>query len=65
MHRSSTVCKFIVQNSFDVRGQQTMDFFTGGNIMDFFRHKSDGLKLEQLMDLFSYKHAAFHFKDVN
>ncbi len=40
MHRSNTVYKRkIIQNylvDFDVRGQQGMDFFTGGNvIMDY------------------------------
>ncbi len=40
MHRSSTVYKpkpFLTNMSldFDVRRQQGMDFFTGGNIMDY------------------------------
>ncbi len=51
---------------FDVKGQQGMDFFTGGNIiMDYglvFWPELEKVKMPYLMyEFVSYKHAAFHF----
>ncbi len=58
MHRSSSVYKQKqfknMSEGFDVRGQQEMDFFTGGSVMDY--------ELKKCLDGFvSYKHTAFHF----